>query len=126
MLKETFENLLPPGHTRQPKSGFEIPISRWLRTDLRFLVDRYLSEERIRDQGIFDADVVQDLVRSHRKPKPTPPGCSGTSSCSNNGMNPIFPAPALRDGHINGSTFGQQTMMNGEKGTTKYAKGAKR
>ena len=54
MLKETFKDLLPPGHTRRPKSGFEIPISRWLRTDLRPLVDRYLSEERIRDQGLFD------------------------------------------------------------------------
>lgn len=69
VLKETFKNLLPPGHTRQPKSGFEIPISRWLRTDLGFLVDRYLSEERIRDQGIFDGAVVQDLVQSHRQAK---------------------------------------------------------
>jgi asparagine synthase (glutamine-hydrolysing) len=67
VLKETFQDLLPPGHTRQPKSGFEIPISRWLRTDLRFLVDRYLSEERIRDRGLFDFDVVSDLVRSHRQ-----------------------------------------------------------
>jgi asparagine synthase (glutamine-hydrolysing) len=67
VLKETFKDLLPPGHTRQPKCGFEIPISRWLRTDLGYLVDRYLSEERIRDQCIFDAAVVQDLVRSHRQ-----------------------------------------------------------
>ena len=69
VLKETFKDLLPPGHTRQPKSGFEIPISRWLRTDLGFLVDRYLSEERIRDQGIFDVAVVQNLVQSHRQAK---------------------------------------------------------
>jgi asparagine synthase (glutamine-hydrolysing) len=69
VLKKTFKDLLPPGHTRQPKSGFEIPISRWLRTDLGFLVDRYLSAERIRDQGIFDAAVVQDLVADHRQAK---------------------------------------------------------
>jgi asparagine synthase (glutamine-hydrolysing) len=69
MLKETFKDLLPPGHTRRPKSGFEIPISRWLRTDLRPLLDGYLGEERLRDQGIFDAAVVQDLVRSHRQAK---------------------------------------------------------
>jgi hypothetical protein len=30
---------------------------------------RYLCEERIRDQGIFDVAVVQDLVRSHRQAK---------------------------------------------------------
>jgi asparagine synthase (glutamine-hydrolysing) len=69
ILKETFKGLLPPGHTRQPKCGFEIPISRWLRTDLGFLVDRYLSAGRIRDQGIFDAAVVQDLVLGHRQAK---------------------------------------------------------
>jgi asparagine synthase (glutamine-hydrolysing) len=69
VLKEAFKGLLPLGHTRQPKAGFEIPISRWLRTDLSFLVDRYLSEERIRDQGIFDGAVVQDLVCSHRQAK---------------------------------------------------------
>ncbi|MFO7709654.1 MAG: asparagine synthase (glutamine-hydrolyzing) [Desulfobacterales bacterium] len=66
LLKETFQDLLPPGHTRQPKSGFEIPISLWLRTDVSFLVDRYLSSERIRDQGIFDYDIVHGLVCSHR------------------------------------------------------------
>jgi asparagine synthase (glutamine-hydrolysing) len=69
VLKETFKDLLPPGHTRRPKSGFEIPISRWLRNELSFLVDDYLSEERIRDQGIFNVTVVQDLVRSHRQAK---------------------------------------------------------
>ena len=66
VLKEAFEELLPPGHTEQPKSGFEVPISRWLRTDLSFMIDRYLSEERIRDQGLFDFDTVHDLVASHR------------------------------------------------------------
>jgi asparagine synthase (glutamine-hydrolysing) len=66
VLKEAFKELLPPGHTEQPKSGFEVPISRWLRTDLRFMVDQYLSEERIRDQGLFDFDTVDNLVCSHR------------------------------------------------------------
>jgi asparagine synthase (glutamine-hydrolysing) len=66
LLKNAFRDLLPPGHTRRPKSGFEIPIGRWLRNELSFLVERYLSEERIREQGIFDASVTQELVRRHR------------------------------------------------------------
>jgi asparagine synthase (glutamine-hydrolysing) len=69
LLKESFKGLLPPGHTRRSKSGFEIPISRWLRNELSFLVDGFLSEERIRDQGIFNGTVVQDLVRSHQEAK---------------------------------------------------------
>jgi asparagine synthase (glutamine-hydrolysing) len=65
VLKETFKGLLPPGHTRLPKAGFEVPISRWLRTDLRPLLDGCLSEERVRDQGLFDYGVVAQLTRSH-------------------------------------------------------------
>jgi asparagine synthase (glutamine-hydrolysing) len=42
-----------------------VPISRWLKTDLKFLVEQYLAEERIRDQGLFDSDVVNALVESH-------------------------------------------------------------
>lgn len=61
VLKETFKDLLPPGLLRRPKAGFEIPISRWLRTDLRFLMERYLNEERIRSHNIFDFSVIAEL-----------------------------------------------------------------
>jgi asparagine synthase (glutamine-hydrolysing) len=67
VLKNTFKDLLPPGHTRRPKSGFEVPISRWLRNDLRPLVDLYLAEERIRDQGIFSFPVIGELIEAHRR-----------------------------------------------------------
>ena len=50
ILKETFKELLHPEIYRRPKSGFEIPISRWLKTDLKFLLDDYLSESRLRRQ----------------------------------------------------------------------------
>jgi asparagine synthase (glutamine-hydrolysing) len=64
ILKETFKDLLPPGIYRRPKAGFEIPIGRWLRTDLRFLIEQYLAESRIREQGIFDYEVVEELIQS--------------------------------------------------------------
>jgi asparagine synthase (glutamine-hydrolysing) len=65
ILKETFKDLLPTSLLRRPKAGFEIPISRWLKSDLKFLVDEYLSEKKIRDQGIFDYNIVNELVASH-------------------------------------------------------------
>ncbi|MDY6953647.1 MAG: asparagine synthase (glutamine-hydrolyzing) [Thermodesulfobacteriota bacterium] len=64
LLKETFKDLLPPSLYRRPKAGFEIPIGRWLKTDLRFLMDQYLAEERIREEGIFDYGVIDDAIRS--------------------------------------------------------------
>jgi asparagine synthase (glutamine-hydrolysing) len=68
-LKSTFKSLLPKSLHRRSKAGFEIPISRWLRDDLKQLVYSYLGEERIRDQGIFDYPIVKGLVDSHLQKK---------------------------------------------------------
>jgi len=65
ILKETFKDLLPPSIYRRPKAGFEVPISRWLKNELKFLLDQYLAENRIQNQGIFDPQVVKELVGQH-------------------------------------------------------------
>jgi len=65
ILKETFKKILPASLYRRPKAGFEVPISHWLKTDLKFLVDQYLDKERIRRQGIFDYCVIKRLVQDH-------------------------------------------------------------
>ena len=59
---ETFKDLLPKSLHRRPKWGFEMPVSRWLKTDLHGLIDTYLSPERIRKQGIFNASVIGTLI----------------------------------------------------------------
>ncbi len=65
ILKETFKDLLPTSLHNRPKAGFEVPISRWLKTDLKFMVEQCLSEDRIRDQGLLNYDVVNRLVQCH-------------------------------------------------------------
>jgi asparagine synthase (glutamine-hydrolysing) len=65
ILKETFKELLPSSLLRRSKAGFEVPISAWLKTDLKYLIDSHLSEQLIRDQGIFDYAIVNNLVNSH-------------------------------------------------------------
>lgn len=65
ILKETFKDILPKRLYRRPKAGFEVPISQWLKTDLKFLVDQYLDKERIRRQEIFDYSVIKRLVQDH-------------------------------------------------------------
>lgn len=65
ILKETFKDLLPQTLLRRPKAGFEVPISRWLRTDLLFLMEDYLSERKIREQGIFDCNIISNLRNDH-------------------------------------------------------------
>lgn len=63
LLKETFKDLLPPSIYNRPKAGFEIPIGRWLKTDLRFLIEKFLDEEKIREQGIFEYKVIEKLIQ---------------------------------------------------------------
>jgi len=65
ILKETFKELLPPSLLGRPKAGFEIPIGRWLKTDLKFLIEQNLAEDRIREQGIFEYEIIEKLIHNH-------------------------------------------------------------
>ena len=49
-------DLLPPEHLGAPKRGFVFPLERWLRGELRPLVERLLSREHLAAQGIFGRD----------------------------------------------------------------------
>ncbi len=69
ILKKTFKDILPASLYNRPKAGFEVPISRWLRTDLKFLLDQYLAKEKLIEQGIFDFEIVDDLIQKHRSKK---------------------------------------------------------
>jgi asparagine synthase (glutamine-hydrolysing) len=65
ILLETFKDLLPPLLHNRPKWGFEMPIGTWLRKELKFLIEEYLQEDRIQDQGVFVSRVVRDMVSNH-------------------------------------------------------------
>jgi asparagine synthase (glutamine-hydrolysing) len=65
ILMETFKDLLPPSLHRRPKWGFEMPIGAWLRKELKFLIDEYLSEDRIRKQAFFNYEIVKGLINHH-------------------------------------------------------------
>ena len=54
LLRKAVADLLPPEYLDAPKRGFVFPLERWLRTELRPLVDRMLAPERLQAQGIFD------------------------------------------------------------------------
>lgn len=65
ILKKAFGHLLPAAVLHRRKAGFEVPISRWLRQDLRHLLDQHLSAGNLRRQGIFDPETVGDLIKAH-------------------------------------------------------------
>lgn len=64
-IRRLLEKRLPRSITGRPKQGFEVPIDRWLRTDLAELTRDMLSRERVTRRGLFDPDAVDRLVQSH-------------------------------------------------------------
>jgi asparagine synthase (glutamine-hydrolysing) len=61
ILKEIVHDYVPKSLMDRPKMGFAIPIADWLRNDLRDLLESYLSEDRIRKEGLLNWDYVADL-----------------------------------------------------------------
>src|SRR5439155_592430 len=63
LLKAAFADVLPPEIVRRRKQGFMIPLDRWLRTELRDLVEDALAPELVRSRGLWRVDVVRRLLR---------------------------------------------------------------
>jgi len=61
LLTETFKDILPASILKRSKRGFEFPISKWLKSDLKFLLDEHLSKDRIERQGIFNTESIEEL-----------------------------------------------------------------
>jgi asparagine synthase (glutamine-hydrolysing) len=64
ILKDAFRELLPERIFKRGKHGFEVPLLKWFRTELRTLIhDDLLEPSFLRSQGIFQADVVGRLLK---------------------------------------------------------------
>jgi asparagine synthase (glutamine-hydrolysing) len=64
-LRRAFERDLPPEILHRKKSGFSLPVARWLREDLRSLLDETMPEARIKRDGLFDPAFIAELRRQH-------------------------------------------------------------
>ena len=69
ILKEVMRNKLPDNIIFRPKKGFGIPLSHWLRNDLKQTSDELLSESALNKHGLFDPKFVQQLKTEHEQKK---------------------------------------------------------
>jgi len=69
LLKNLALMHLPEEIVMRPKKGFGIPLSKWIRDELKPLFNQYLNRDRIKSQGIFNADYVDNLFLQHLKLK---------------------------------------------------------
>lgn len=65
LFKRAVRGLLPEGVLGRKKEGFNLPVARWLRQDLRGLSTDMLAERRLEDIGVLDPSVVQGMLRDH-------------------------------------------------------------
>lgn len=61
ILKEITHKYLPKEMMDRPKKGFGIPIFDWFKKDLSQYILYYLSEERLKDSGIFNVSYIINL-----------------------------------------------------------------
>lgn len=62
VLKRAMEPYLPRDVIYRPKTGFGAPLRRWIRNELRPLVNEVLSAESLRRRGLFDPKAVRKLI----------------------------------------------------------------
>ncbi|HEU4556408.1 MAG TPA: asparagine synthase (glutamine-hydrolyzing) [Longimicrobium sp.] len=66
VLKRAMEPFLPRDVIYRPKSGFGAPLRRWMRGELREMVEETLSPASLQARGLFDPAAVRRLVELDR------------------------------------------------------------
>ena len=66
ILKEILYEDVPKGILDRPKAGFSVPICDWLRKDIKEWAYKYLSEEYLIRQDIFNTEEVEKIWNSHQ------------------------------------------------------------
>jgi asparagine synthase (glutamine-hydrolysing) len=63
VLKKILYQHVPRSMVDRPKRGFAIPVTDWLATDLRHLVDDVLAPAELADAGFLDPAIVRGWIR---------------------------------------------------------------
>jgi asparagine synthase (glutamine-hydrolysing) len=63
ILRDAFKNDLPAEIFSRKKHGFEVPLLKWFRTELRAMItDDLLSEKLIKEQGLFNYTQIKKIL----------------------------------------------------------------
>ena len=69
ILRDILETYLPTDLIERPKQGFGIPLSSWLRNDLKEWVEELLDPNKIKNQGYLNYKIVEKCWNDHKKSK---------------------------------------------------------
>jgi asparagine synthase (glutamine-hydrolysing) len=65
IFREALRGWIPDDILDRPKQGFSVPISEWLRTDLRPLLHDVHLDDGTLDRGYFRPDTVRSMLARH-------------------------------------------------------------
>lgn len=64
IVQDTFKDFLPKELYNRPKKGFEVPLLKWFRNEMKsIIIDDLLSKKLIEEQGIFSYIEIEKLKR---------------------------------------------------------------
>ncbi|MCH7412060.1 asparagine synthase (glutamine-hydrolyzing) [Belliella sp. R4-6] len=69
ILKDIVHDYVPKSMMDRPKAGFSLPIYTWLRGDLSYLLDEYLSKEALGISGLFNVDFLIGEIEKFKEKK---------------------------------------------------------
>ena len=67
LLKEVLYDYVPRQFFDRPKWGFSIPLYKWLKKDLHYLIETYLSEEMLAKCAVVKPEKVKQLLSRFEK-----------------------------------------------------------
>lgn len=69
IIKDIVHDYISEVLMNRPKTGFSLPIYNWLRNDLSYLLDEYLSEEALGETGIFNVEFLKFEIDKFKQNK---------------------------------------------------------
>jgi asparagine synthase (glutamine-hydrolysing) len=61
IVREIVHNYIPKEKMDRPKMGFAIPLAAWMNNELKDMVNSYINEKSIKEQGLFNWEAVSRL-----------------------------------------------------------------
>lgn len=68
-IREIVYKYVPKEIMDRPKVGFDLPIYKWLKKDLSYLIEEYLGEKAITESNVFHYPYIAELVSKFKSNK---------------------------------------------------------
>ena len=69
LLKENFKHLLPKKILNKSKHGFEVPIKKWLNSELNDDMMKLINPALIKEQNLFNPESIDNLLKLLKSPQ---------------------------------------------------------